>query len=176
MSTHVDQPRTPAGSPQGGQFAPNPGGAEASLTLSHGIPMRNLARNFAYRAHQRATAMNTLRIEHAQEAVGDTANLAKTICTHTATISWEWCGDGDAPTTMGPPQVTCPHNQHTNPGESLYDFAQSHSITDPITLNNIDEVGANLDQHDLRQVAQKHPNTCDYQYGRFTITTPPTQA
>jgi len=36
------QPRTPAGSPEGGQFAPTPGGAEASLTLSHGITIRDL--------------------------------------------------------------------------------------------------------------------------------------
>jgi len=33
MSTRVDQPRTPAGSPQGGQFATNPGGGEATVSL-----------------------------------------------------------------------------------------------------------------------------------------------
>jgi len=30
MNMHTDQPRTPAGSPQGGQFATNPGGGEGS--------------------------------------------------------------------------------------------------------------------------------------------------
>jgi len=33
MNTRVDQPRTPAGSPQGGEFATKPGGAESQLTL-----------------------------------------------------------------------------------------------------------------------------------------------
>jgi len=34
MSTPTDQPRTPAGSPQGGQFATKPGGGEAAMGLT----------------------------------------------------------------------------------------------------------------------------------------------
>jgi len=33
MNMHTDQPRTPAGSPQGGQFATKPGGGEATVGL-----------------------------------------------------------------------------------------------------------------------------------------------
>ena len=38
MNMHTDQPRTPAGNPQGGQFAHHPGGSESPLTLTYTTP------------------------------------------------------------------------------------------------------------------------------------------
>jgi len=40
MSTPTNQPRTPAGSPQGGQFAANPGGSEGTLQLRPNVWIR----------------------------------------------------------------------------------------------------------------------------------------
>jgi hypothetical protein len=58
-----------------------------------------------------ARRLHSCAAEYVRLSVGLTCALVNNACPVATAITWEWCGDGDAPSLMGTPVVDCPHRQ-----------------------------------------------------------------
>ena len=175
---NAQQPRTPAGSPEGGQFAES-SGAESQIGLLEVVSGAQSATDIAMtiqdRQRSRYDRILALQDEQTHEAVDSTVWALRGLCPHVQSVQWEWCGDSDAPTALGNPAVTCKHVEvDGNEGyasTTLYDFAHAHGVTNPAALDAIDSLGADIDENHMRRFCAANSDRATEDHGRFTVTT-----
>lgn len=152
--------RQPAGSPDGGKFAPGAGGAEADVALIDPdtglVPVPERAPN--PEAQARIEALNAqseaaAEALHAAQAafVNSSLELSRALvenaCPDATKVTWEWCGDGDLPGTLGTPTVTCPHVDPEWPECYEWDKAHGTEIADDFPI---------LEEYDIRSYGPDH--------------------
>lgn len=175
MSTQESlHPRTPAGSPDGGKFATKPGGGEAetALAVDNTPPLpRTKFHDFADEntAHEsRLSAVGDqireARKRYVEVSVDQARALAFAACPDATRVDWEWCGDTDAPTTLGTPSIACAHTEDDSFND-LYDWDETHH-------SNLSDLMSVMEEYDLRDYGPEYGVT-ENSRGEFSLNLRP---
>lgn len=145
--------RTPAGSPDGGKFAPGAGGTEADSELT-APPQREVdpvaqARidELMQKSDTAANELNAAQAKFVNSSLELSRALIQYACPDATKVTWEWCGDGDAPTTLGAPTVACPHVDPEWSESYEWDDVHGTEIADDLPI---------LEEYDIRSYGPAH--------------------
>jgi len=138
----TEQPRTPAGSPEGGQFATT-AGAESTEELAErpAAPQRTPEQVAAIvakaqRASERGSHLGMLSyysdLAYYDNALNDMARLAKFVCPEATTLHFSTSDDWESAGTVRLDRVSCPHVSEDDGTDEVDgydgDFARTHGV------------------------------------------------
>lgn len=114
--------------------------ALAALEPQRGTPLDNLRGEIeAFTSSPVETAKQHTR------AIRLTLSAVRAVCPDAERISWQWCGDGDAPDTLGAPEIRCPHQNTDGPDKGLVAFYERHNDSEAgADVDFLDDVGLHM--------------------------------
>lgn len=137
------QPRTPAGSPAGGQFGNKPGGAESDMTLAApdtklGSHEMTMARNYERRGRLRRATLEALAEWNAEQSLMENVAGVRAVCPDATEVIPDYTSPAREIS-----RITCPHVKMADD----VTFARAHglSVGDLLFPTNLNGSGQPVD-------------------------------